>query len=78
MVVCTPLPKTIREAKTLHANSVGRVTAGSDATNGHIEVSGRRRYMDNRLDQNRSRGLRDSLISLADDAQMIPAPDDGG
>jgi hypothetical protein len=33
--------------------------------------------MDNRLDQNRSRGLRDSLISRTDDAKMIPAPDDG-
>ena len=39
MVVWTPLPKTIREAKTLQVNSAGRVTAGSDATDGDIEVS---------------------------------------
>jgi hypothetical protein len=50
MVVWTLLPKIFREARNHHANPAGRVTAGSGAANGDIEVSDPARWwMDSRL-----------------------------
>jgi hypothetical protein len=61
MAVWTPPPKSLHEAKSLHANFAGCVTAGSDATKGDIEVSNAAPVHGQLVDENRPGRLRDGL-----------------
>ena len=51
-------PKVSGEAGSFHENFAGRVTAGSDAASGDIDLASRHGYL---LDQNWAGGLCDSL-----------------